>query len=336
MRLRACLVAALLAAPSLAQSPADPMEEVVVTGEFPGPGMWKVTKPGDPSGHVLWMVGDPAPLPKRWAWKSRDIENIAAGAQEILFDSAFSLQSDEKIGVLRGMTYLPAILKARRNPGEATLADVLPQDLYARWLVQKKLYLGRERGVENWRPLFAADRLRKAAFDELGMRPGGAVAEVVEKIAKRRKIRVTRPQLTFTFKRSEARERIREFSRESLADVECLAATLALTEALAKRDVENARARAWARGDLAALQALPELPNAHLPCIMAVVNAQVTRDLVPADVRERGITTWLAAADAALATNPSTFAVVPFGKLTRPDGYLDRLRARGYVVESPQ
>ena len=59
------LICALsLAALSLALRADEPMEEVVVTGEFPGPGMWRVTRPEDPAGHVLWIVGDPPPLPK--------------------------------------------------------------------------------------------------------------------------------------------------------------------------------------------------------------------------------------------------------------------------------
>lgn len=331
--LLACLFAGALRAQQPAAEPA--LEEVVVTGEFPGPGMWKVTRADDSSAHVLWIVGDPWPLPRRMQWKSRNIEAMAAGAQEILRDTAVTMTSDEKVGVFRGMSLLPAMLKARRNPDEARLADVLPPELYARWQVQKQLYLGRERGVERWRPLFAADKLRKATFDALEMREGGAVWEVVEKLARDRKMKVTVPTLTFTFKRSELRGRIKEFSRESLADLECFSTTLDLTEALARDDIENARARAWAAGDLAALATLPELPSPYLPCVMAVMNAQVARDLVPTDVRERAIARWLEAVDTSFAANQTTFAVVPFGKLTRPDGYLDRLRARGYGVEPP-
>ena len=59
------------------------------------------------------------------------------------------------------------------------------------------------------------------------------------------------------------------------------------------------------------------------------------RDLVPADIREQLIAKWLEAVDVSLAANQTTFAVVAFAKLTRPEGYLDRLRAKGYRVESP-
>ena len=45
---------------------------------------------------------------------------------------------------------------------------------------------------------------------------------------------------------------------------------------------------------------------------------------------------WLEAAEKSLATNQTTFAIVPFVKLTRPDGYLAMLRSKGYLIEAPQ
>jgi hypothetical protein len=338
MRIALLPVCALLVATNvLGQTPGEeaPLEEVVVTGEFPGPGMWRVTRPGDAANHVLWIVGDPPPLPARMQWKSKDVEAVALSAQEILRDTSVSMEPDEKIGVFRGMTLLPAMLKARRNPDEADLEELLPADMYARWLVQKKLYLGRASGVEGWRPLFAAARLRKAAFDDLKLREGGVVWEVIGKLARKNKIRVSSPNLRFTFKRGEVRAKLKEFSRESLADLDCFRITLDLTEALADRATQNARARAWATGDLDALAGLPELPSPNLPCAMAVLNSQVAREVIPADIREQVITLWLDAAEKSLAANPTTFAIVPFVKLTRPDGYLARLRARGLLIESP-
>ena len=340
MRHVSCILLLLAAWPTFLcaqEAPAnEPLEEVVVTGEYPGPGLWKVTRADDAAGHVLWIVGDPWPLPKRMKWKSREIEATAASAQEILRDSSVTMNTDEKIGFFRGMTLLPTALKARRNPDESKLEDLLPPDLYARWKVQKKRFLGRDSGVEKFRPLFAASKLRKEAFDDLGMREGGAVWEVVGEIAEKRKIKVTQPMLTFTFPRDQVRAKIKEFSKESLADVECFATTLDLTEALARRDIEEQRAKAWATGDLQTLTSLPALPNPSLACVMAVMNAQVAREVLPADIREQVFRLWMDAAEKSLSANQRTFAVVPFAKLTRPEGYLAALRAKGYVIEEPR
>jgi hypothetical protein len=45
---------------------------------------------------------------------------------------------------------------------------------------------------------------------------------------------------------------------------------------------------------------------------------------------------WLDAAEAALASNPSTVAVLPIGLALSPTGYLAKLEARGYTVEEPR
>ena len=76
-------------------------------------------------------------------------------------------------------------------------------------------------------------------------------------IVNEKKIPVTRPNLELTFKTDDLRGQIKAFSRQKLADEECLAKTVELTEALSNKPVEDARARAWATGDLAKLQELP-------------------------------------------------------------------------------
>jgi hypothetical protein len=326
-------------APVLAvEAPAieTPLEEVVVNGEFPGPGMWKVTRANDAGGNTLWIIGDPPPLPKRIQWKSKEVEAVAGSAQEILRDAAVTMRADEDIGLFRGLTLLPAMLKARKNPEDGKLKDLLPPELYARWLVQKRLYLGRESGVEEWRPIFAADKLRKGAYDELKLRDSGMVWEVVGKLAKQRKIRVSSPLITYTVRRDQIRAKLKEFSRESLADIECFATTLDLTEALSHRETENARAKAWATGDLTTLAALPPLPSPVLPCVMAVMSSQIAREVIPADIREQLAALWTAAAEESLAANRTTFAIVPLTKLMRDDGYLAGLRAKGYLIEAPR
>lgn len=310
----------------------EPMEEIVVTGEFAGPGMWQVTK----EDHSLWIIGDPPPLPKRMSWKSRSVEAVVMRSQEVLLDASVSMKPDEEIGLFKGLSMLPAAMKARKNPGEAELEELLPPDVYARWLVQKKRFLGRDGGVEEWRPLFAADKLRKAAYKDLGLRESGMVWEEIEKLVKKNRIRTTTPRLTFTIKASEIKTKIKEFQRETLPDVDCLATTVALTEALSNREVEAARARAWATADLAGLEALPPLPNAGLPCIMAAMSAQAAKEIIPADIREQLYDLWIAEAERALAANATTFAIVPLAKLLQDDGYLARLRAKGYAIESPR
>ncbi len=316
--------------------PAEVPEEVLVTGEFPGPGMWKVTRADDPEHHVLWILGAPPPLPKKMQWKSTEVEARVRASQEILLGSDIEVKPDERIGFFKGLSLVPAALGARKNPGDAKLADVLEPALYSRWLVQKRRYLGRNNGIERWRPIFAAFELRKEAFDDIGYRESPPVRETIEKIAKKHAIATTRPMLAFTFKAEGIRAKIREFAREELADDACFEMTLALTDALADRATMEARAHAWASGDLRALAELPALPNPNVACEAAIMSSQIAQELVPANISAQLSALWLEAAEKSLAANASTFALLPYTDLMSADGRLAQLRAKGYVVEEPE
>ena len=256
---------------SQAQTSEEPLEEIIVTGEYAGPGMWQVTHP-DHAGHTLWIVGEPPLLPKGMRFRSQKVAHVASQSQEILLQTGLALKPDEKVGVFRMLTLVPAAMKLRKNPDKATLQELLPPDIYARWLVQKKLYLGRDSGVEKMRPFLVAEKLHDAAIKKLQLGYGGSWREVWEHVEKK-KIPVTNPTLEFTFKTDDLRGQIKAFSREKLADEECFAKTVELTEALSNKQVEDARARAWATGDLARLAELPPLPDRESACEQAIVNA---------------------------------------------------------------
>jgi hypothetical protein len=316
-----------------AETPEEPLQEIIVTGEYAGPGMWQVTHAEHP-GHTLWIVGEPPLLPRQMRFRSQNVERVAVQSQEILMQPGLGLNPDEKIGVFRMLTLVPAAMKLRKNPDKATLQELLPPDIYARWLVQKKLYLGRDSGVEKMRPFLVAEKLRDAAIKELKLGYGGDWGEVWE-LVRNKKIPVTTPTLEFTFKTDDLRGQLKALSREKLADEECFARTVELTEALSNKQVEDARARAWATGDLARLQELPPLPDADSSCEQAIVNALAMTTPIPGDVREQMDELWFSAAGNALTKNESTLAFVRMSELLGERGYLESLRKRGYEILSP-
>ena len=318
---------------SQAQTSEEPLEEIIVTGEYAGPGMWQVTHP-DHTGHTLWIVGEPPLLPKGMQFRSQQVTHVASQSQEILVQTGLSLKPDEKVGVFRILTLVPAAMKLRKNPDKATLQDLIPPDIYARWLVQKKLYLGRDSGVEKMRPFLVAEKLHDAAIKELQLGYGGSWAEVWELVNKK-KIPVTNPTLEFTFKTDDLRGQIKAFSRQKLADEECFTRTVELTEALSNKQVEDARARAWATGDLATLSELPPLPTPESSCDQAIVNALAMTTEVPTDLLEQMNELWFAAAGNALTKNESTLAFVPMSTLLGEHGYLESLRKRGFEILAP-
>ena len=330
---RALTTALMLFGAAIVSATDAPMEEVVVTGEFAGPGMWQITHPDHP-GHTLWIVGEPPLLPEGMRFRSQKVARVASQSQEILGQPGLSLKPDEKIGVFHMLTLVPAAMKLRKNPDKATLKELIAPDTYARWLVQKKLYLGRDAGVEKMRPFLAAQKLRDAAIKELQLGYGGSWGEVWEVVGKK-KIPVTTPTLEFMFETDNLRGQLKAFSREKLADEECFARTVELAEALSNKEVEDARARAWATGDLAKLQALPPLPDPDASCDQAIVDALAMTTPVPADLRQKMDDMWFAAAGKALTKNESTLAFVAMNALLGERGYLETLRERGYEILAP-
>ena len=245
------------------------------------------------------------------------------------------LKPDEKIGMFRMLTLAPAALKLRKNPEKATLQDVLSPGVYARWLVQKKLYLGRDSGVEKLRPFLVAEKLRNAALKELQLGFGGPWG-AIWKVVQEKKIPVTNPTLEFTFKTDDLRDQLKAFSHQKLADEECFSKTVELTEALSNKQIEDLRARAWATGDLAKLQELPPLPNPDAACEKAIIDALSMATPIPADLLEQMDELWFTAAGTALKKNESTLAFVKMDQLLGEQGYLESLRKRGYGILAPE
>ncbi len=303
-----------------------PIEDVLVTGEQPGPGFWQVRRADDPDGHVLWILGSYAPLPKKMKWRSMELDGVIAASQELIAPPSV----DAKVGALGGITLLPSLIGVRNNPDGRKLSEVVPADLYARWLPLKERYLGRESDVERWRPIFAAQKLYFAALKESGLQPYGAIWPVVEKRAKKARLPITEPKVKVKF--DKPREAIREFKRAPLSDLECFAKTIERLES--DLDLMRVRANAWATGDVATLRRLAPVDQASA-CIAVVMNSSLVQERGLADLPERVSEAWIEAADAALARNSSTLAVLSLERILGPDGFLARLKARGYVVQDP-
>jgi hypothetical protein len=323
-----CLAAPQLAvatAPPVESSPAT-IEEVVVTGEQPGPGLWKVTRPDDPDGHVLWVLGNHSPLPDGFEWKSREVESVIAASQEVLAPPSINAS----VGPLGGITLLPSLIGVRRNPDGARLAEIVPADLYARWLPLKRRYLGDDDDVEQWRPIFAASELYEAALDDRRLVPYEGVWPQVRKIARRQRVPVREPEIELKVRK--ARAAIRQFKTMPLDDIDCFARTLQRLEA--DLDLMRDRANAWAVGDVARLRRLAPVERASA-CIGVVLESSFMRERGYSDVIDRARTAWLEAAEAALARNQSTLAVISIDEILKPDGHFARLRQKGYRVIEP-
>jgi uncharacterized protein YbaP (TraB family) len=319
------LVACLLAGPLSAQESAE-LPTVVVTGEQPGPGLWKVTS-GD---HVLWILGTLSPLPKDMHWQSKDIEQTIASSQAVLDPPRVKMDAD--VGFFGKLALLPALVGVRDNPDHKTLSDVLPPDLYARWTELKTKYFGagRARNLETWRPIFAAIELWNQAIRKAGLTRSDIAGDVVRNAAKQAKVEPVAP--AYTVKVEDPRAAVKEFKKGSMDDLDCFRKTLDRIDS--DIDAMAVRANAWATGDVDALRRLPDTDQREA-CIEAVANSDLAKERGISDLPDRVENAWLDAASASLAKNAVTFARLPIMDLLAPDGYVTKLKARGYNVEAP-
>ncbi len=301
--------------------PVSTLEEVLVTGQRPGPGMWRVSK----ADHDLWILATLEPLPKEMIWRSTIVEARITKSQVVLAPPDVSAD----IGFFRALTLVPALLRARKNPEGETLEQSLPHDLYIRWLALRVKYLG-SHADERLRPAVAAFELYSHAIDQSGLTSDDAVWKVVEKTARKSHVPIT--PITLNVPMGDAKDSIRALSQvDHSAEIACLAKTIERLET----DLPRMRQRAnlWSLGDVAGLRALP-YPDEETACFNAILSVPQLRNRLE-QVRLQLTEAWLEAAEHAIEANESTFAVVPIKALLAADGLLDRLRLQGYEVREP-
>jgi uncharacterized protein YbaP (TraB family) len=303
------------AAPTL--TPDATVIEVEVTGERPGPSMWKVSK----GNHVLWVMGTLEPLPKRMTWRSKAVEEVLAQSQEVLPSRPTFGFSWNPIAALRLYWQWRGIQK---SPNHATLAATLPPGLYARFSALRNKYAPRDTQMENLRPMLAALRLFEKGIDASGLSFHHEVQNAVLKLAHERHVKPHEMTLAV----EEPRDLLKEIGEiPAQAQIGCLETTVARLES--DLTAMRARADAWAVGDVDALRKLP-LPEQQAACLATLSNSARFRDL-----NAKTSKAWMRGAEEALTTNASTLALKPIYELLGPDGILEHFRALGYVVEGP-
>ncbi|HET6431332.1 TraB/GumN family protein [Dyella sp.] len=330
--IRALALATLLLVPLLARAQTAPvpagsvteLDAVTVNGVQPGPGLWQVRR----GGHVLWILATLSPLPEKMQWQTADVEQAIADSQVVLGSPGAKL--DTEVGFFGKLFLLPSLLKARKNPDGARLVDLVSADDYARWQVLKAKYIGRDGGVERWRPLFAALELYRKALKKSDLDSKASVTDTVRDLARRHDIPLI--NVTYHLKVDDLRGAIKAFTRSGPNDLECFHRAVSGLET--ELPLIRARANAWATGDLDALRALPA-DGARQACLEAITEAGFARQLGLADLPARVRDTWLSAADKALLDHAQSFAVLPLEALIGPQSALPGLRARGYTVTAP-
>ena len=305
------------------QAPASDAQlaEVLVVGKQPGPGLWRISK-GD---HDLWIFATLTPLPKQMIWDATDVEKRIRESQAVLAPPRI----DPHVGFFRGLTLLPSLLRARHSPDGRTLEQVVPRDLYMRWLSLRVKYLGNS-GDEKLRPMLAALDLADHALDQEGLDDDPDIWRRIESISRRAQVPI-RP-VVLDLRIPDEKGYIRDLTQISAErELACLRSVIEHLE----KDLPSLRERAnlWSLGDVARLR--PMLPaDEPIACFDAVMSVSRFRSEY-AQVSTQLDSLWISSAEQALQGNRSTLAVVGIKKLLAADGWLAQLRSRGYEIREP-
>ena len=294
------------------------MAVVEVTGERPGPNLWRVSN-GE---HVVWLLGTLDPLPKGITWQSKEIESVLGEVKQLVPSRPDVDVSAGPITLVR--TYFQW-RRVKKIPGNETLKDWLTPELYARWNALKARYKVSDNDIDKLTPLLAATRLYARALDISKLSSGDGIERSVVKLARKHNVQVTQTEL----KVKDPREVVTQFGAiPRNVQVSCLEAIVEHLE----KDMETvkAQANAWALGDVAALRALP-YPKEIEVCTNALETSDRMKGLI------EGVDAgWNKSVDAALSgRGKPTLAVKPIYELLGENGTIEKLRARGFRIEGP-
>jgi len=279
--------------------------------------MWTVHR-GD---HVLWILGTVNPLPKKMVWQPDAVREVLAQSQEVV--PAWPTYG---IGA-NPFTALRVFIQWRRMqkpPDRLPLKETLPPALYARVAALEAKYDPHDSRLEELRPMLAAERLMTRVLDASGLALHNEVQQTVLSLARERGVRIRQDKLRI----EDPVNVLKDVGATPLsAEIACLDAVVSRLET----DIGpmQARARAWALGDVAALRELPH-PDDRTACIAAVSTSERVRGLIA-----RAQDDWLLVVEDSLARNRGTLAVQSMDRLLGEHGALAALRERGYDVQGP-
>lgn len=301
------------------------IDSVVVSGRVQGPGLWKVSR-GE---HVMWVLGLVSPIPHNIQWDSIEVEARMSRAQEWLLPP--SLSFSPRGGMLGGLFLLPQANRLRKNPDGKTLQQVLSPADAERWQRLQQRYLADKPETNQLRPYFAGEALYRAVLRQNSLGRSGVVGETLERLRKQKRLRTLSTTVEQKFSGRQALRQVNA-SVAQLDDRACLRRYMDWAE----REIPRSKhiANAWALGDIDTLRNAGRNPGDWEVCRQVVARAlDNTLSLRAAEAEAEN--RWLAAAEAAIARNTSTFATLPMHQITSANGLLARLKARGYEVEAP-
>jgi uncharacterized protein YbaP (TraB family) len=310
--LAASLLAARFAVGASTEQPAPAPEEIIVTAERAGPGMWHVHR-GDAN---VWLLGSISPLPRDITWRSKQVESVLESASQVL------IQKPMEISVPRILWMLIADRKYLMVTGGKRLKDVLPPELHARFAAQRAKVGEDDDKWERYRPIIAAAFLQQASFHQVNLSMRLDLGAALRALAKKHGVRIEEVKVAGVSDMLEALKTMPPATERT-----CVEASLSTLETGLPRLVD--RAQAWASGNVERIENTPQLKEVDA-CRNALDAGKGALDVI-ARIRQ----TWLDNIEKYLRSAGTTVAVVNLDLMLERGGLLDQLRAKGYDIDAP-
>jgi uncharacterized protein YbaP (TraB family) len=303
-----------LALPSVAASqdappsPSALVEEVQVIARLPGPALWRVSTPNS----QLWILGVAGPLPRRFEWDSRRVNTALVGARELILPPAAALSPKDLFGLLLDRSHV------LHMPRGQTLRGDLSPPLRARFEAAARA-VGQDPGhYDHWRPVVASIAMVFDAENHDQLDKTGSLRAVAD-LARRNHVPIRR------LADYRAADLVKSWAQ---VPPEATTACVTLAVSMVERLPVDAplMAKAWARGDLAAVKEIDEATS-NEGCFQAAPAVGALQDRVAKD--------WARDLQRILAQPGKTVVEIDLPGLTRKGGLLDQLRADGLNVIGP-
>jgi len=283
------------------------VQELEIVKHLPGPALWRVTR-GD---SEVIIVGSLQPLPHLLVWDTTRISNALDGATALLLppEPKFSVLDSVSLFFNRGAFELHG----------QTLSQALPPSERARYEHVLALLHAKPDKYEHMKPAVAGGFLigdwRRAA----GLSDAKPIS-TIEKLAETDHVPIRH---IGDFDAAPFAKIIAQMSPS--ADLACFDA--AMDDIDRESAKAPANAKAWANADLKAIGQSYTI-SVFDRCLMQSPSVQ--------GLLERGMTQGMQAIEQALQHPGKTVAIIDLNFLLRPNGVLDRLKARGDVITLPK
>src|SRR5271154_5313025 len=223
-----------------------PIEELVVTSERAGPGMWHVHR----GAANVWILGSLAPLPRDITWRSKQVESVLESTSQVL------VQKPLEISIPRILWMLIADRSLLMVRGGKRLKDVLPPDLHARFAAQRAKLTDDAGKWERYRPIIAAAFLQREAFHQVNLSMRLDLGAAMRILAKKHGVRLEEVKVAGVGDMLEALKTMSPATERT-----CVEASLSTLESGLPRLVD--RAQAWSSGNVERIESMPELKDGN-------------------------------------------------------------------------